>query len=148
MRRNALEPVRDLEHPTRADDPVWRAWRRAASAPLLPPPGRPSLDGYPGPVPQVVLRLPMELRRAVHLAHWRRTSLAAVVRAALEHHLDEGIGGRASRPDPRPVRAAGRRPAPVALPLVPSGTVLDTCSDAELAQGCADAAAGVVAEED
>ncbi len=138
MRRDALEPARDLRYPTRADDPAWRAWYRAASAPVLPPPGRPTLTGRTGPTPQVTLRLPQELRhRAVRLARWRRTSLAAIVRRALEHHLDEGVDGRAGRPHPHLVRAGAS-----------SGTLLDPHDDVLLAQGYADAAVGVVAEEE
>jgi hypothetical protein len=89
-------------------DPQWRRWYRRSTAPTITPPGRPSVDGLPGASPRISVRLPAELQaRTAALARWRRTSVAVVVRAALEHYLDEGVGGRAGRPRPGRCAAPG-----------------------------------------
>ena len=81
---------------------LFAAWKK--------PPGRPSLDGGPGPSAQVVVRLPGVLRtRAVRAAAVHGTSLSALVRAALERYLDV----LESEPPPVPVE-----PPPAAAVLL------------------------------
>jgi predicted DNA-binding protein len=106
--------------------------------------GRRSLDGSEGPTPQVTLRLPHELRgRALQTARWRRTSLAVLLREALERHLDrQALLDRAhaearAEAHERVLRAAQARWWSSASEPVDG-----------LAQAYADGDAGVVAEEE
>lgn len=134
MARSSPEPRRDPRYPIKQDDPVWRQWLRESTAPHPAPPGRPPVDGRAGSTPQVSVRLPDELRaRLERLARWRRTSMAAVVRRAVEHYLDEGIGGRAGHPRRGPWSPS---PCDRGLPVL------------DLAEAYADGDAGAEAEEE
>ena len=93
--------------------PEWSCERAEASLVFLSrmkPPGRPSLHGDTGASPRLVIRLPPALRtRAVRAAAVHGRSLSALVRAALEGHLD----ALADEPPPVPVE-----PPPTAAVLM------------------------------
>lgn len=89
--------------------PGWSCERAEASLLFLSrlkPPGRPSLDGSAGASPQLVVRVSSALRaRAARAASARGTSMAALVRAALERHLDvveDEPAAAPGRPAPEP----------------------------------------------
>lgn len=110
----------------------------------MSPVGRPSLDGSEGSSAQVTVRLPTELlERARSVARCRRTSLAALLREALEQHvshlelLDQAHAEARAEAHERGLRAAQARWWSTAFDPVPG-----------LAQGYADGDAGVVAEEE
>ena len=112
----------------------------------LPPIGRPSLGGSPGPSPLVSVRLPAALReRAVRLARWQGSTVPEVLRQALEQRFADLEAGRYGVPQP------GRRRLPDApWPVrAPAGALETAGGDAaELAQAYADGDAGLVAEEE